>query len=181
MRNYRTLDWLNAIVLGNECNLVYESRYRCGNVFNFTLKGADMRETELKPFIDMAEDILEDYARAYSEMDKESLAKYIRNKFEQMQGEKHLQDIGFLTFFCKDLNETISIHEYLKRLLLTLWKEQDEFSGKRPFGNSGWDYDLMACLIAHNKILGSIDEDGYIEDCDYHTGDITIREYIKEM
>lgn len=31
-----------------------------------------------------------------------------------------------------------TIGEYLKKLLLTLWDEEDGFSGKRPFGNSSW-------------------------------------------
>lgn len=91
------------------------------------------------------------------------------------------KNIGSLTFYCRDLNQTISIHDYLVRLLATLWHEQDEFSGKHPFGNSGWSYDVMACLIAHNLIPGELDEDGYVKIVDYGEGDKVIREYIKLM
>jgi hypothetical protein len=50
---------------------------------------------------------------------------------------------------------------YLQKLLVTLWIEQEGFSGKRPFGNSGWDYDLMKALADGGFIKGEIDEDGY--------------------
>ena len=41
-----------------------------------------------------------------------------------------------------DFDNPITIKGYLKELSLTLWKEKECFNGKRPFGNSGWDYDL---------------------------------------
>lgn len=34
-----------------------------------------------------------------------------------------------------------TIGEYLIKLLYCLWKEGDEFSSKRPFGNSSWQID----------------------------------------
>lgn len=40
----------------------------------------------------------------------------------------------------------LTVRDYLKALLRRLWLEQEGFSGKRPFGNSGWE-----------------DEDGWIE------------------
>lgn len=36
--------------------------------------------------------------------------------------------------------------EYFRKLLKALWEEGDSFSGKRPFGNSGWDSDLFDAL-----------------------------------
>lgn len=36
-----------------------------------------------------------------------------------------------------------TVRDYLSRLLLKVWLEGEEFSGKRPFGNSGWEYDLI--------------------------------------
>ena len=49
-------------------------------------------------------------------------------------------DVGALSveFYCEDLDETLTVKDYLKTLLHTLWDEEDGFSGKRPFGNSGW-------------------------------------------
>jgi hypothetical protein len=40
-----------------------------------------------------------------------------------------------------------TIGEYLGTLLLTLWQEGESFNGKRPFGNSGWEYDVYRGLI----------------------------------
>lgn len=58
--------------------------------------------------------------------------------------------------------EANSIREYLKQLLSTLWAEGEGFSGKRPFGNSGWDYDLYRPLVIMGVVEGEWeDEDGY--------------------
>lgn len=40
-----------------------------------------------------------------------------------------------------------TIKGYLKALLYALWDEGEGFSGKRPFGNSGWEGDLLDPLI----------------------------------
>lgn len=48
--------------------------------------------------------------------------------------------------FDSDAGDNLSVREYLRELLLTLWREQSSFSGKRPFGNSGWKYDLFIPL-----------------------------------
>lgn len=45
-----------------------------------------------------------------------------------------------------DLEGPVTIREYLIALLATLWVEKDGFSGKRPFGNSGWHWDLYDAL-----------------------------------
>jgi hypothetical protein len=71
-----------------------------------------------------------------------------------------------LRFECSDLDREVTIREYLCELLLTLWREGEGFSGKRPFGNSGWQYDLAPVLITSRVIDGRIDEDGYVEECD---------------
>lgn len=49
-----------------------------------------------------------------------------------------------------------TIRGYLKALLLTLWEENEGFSGKRPFGNSGWDSDLAMALVKNKFIKGRI-------------------------
>lgn len=71
-----------------------------------------------------------------------------------------------ITFQSKDLNREITIKDYLKALLLTLWDKEEGFTGKRPFGNSGWTYSLYAALITSQAIPGVLDEDGYIEQVD---------------
>ena len=59
-----------------------------------------------------------------------------------------------------------TVREYLRNLLLALWAEGEGFSGKRPFGNSGWEYELYLPLVKNKIIKGKIDEDGFLEDCD---------------
>lgn len=63
-----------------------------------------------------------------------------------------------------------TIRGYLKALLLTLWYEGEGFSGKRPFGNSGWEYDLALALVKGGFVKGSIhsysDSDEVYEDLD---------------
>lgn len=71
-----------------------------------------------------------------------------------------------------------TVGEYLKKLLLTLWDEKEGFSGKRPFGNSSWEYEIYAALISSEVIMGSFDEEGYIVDVDCEAADRIIREII---
>lgn len=40
-----------------------------------------------------------------------------------------------------------TVKEYLVKLLETVWVEEEGFSGKRPFGNSGWQYYLIEPVI----------------------------------
>ena len=58
--------------------------------------------------------------------------------------------------------EDMNVRMYLCSLLTTLWDEQEGFSGKRPFGNSGWEYDLYEPLIRDGFIEGELDEDGRV-------------------
>jgi hypothetical protein len=61
-----------------------------------------------------------------------------------------------------DPEETIL--DYLHKLLKTLWEEGEGFNGKRPFGDSGWEYQLYEPLVRAGFVEGEIDEDGYVED-----------------
>lgn len=65
--------------------------------------------------------------------------------------------------FDSDAGENKSIRDYFFTLLDTLWEEGEGFSGKQPFGNSGWEYDLYKPLIQHGFISGSLDSDGCVE------------------
>jgi hypothetical protein len=68
-----------------------------------------------------------------------------------------------LIFFDQDNYEETSIADYFKLQLATLWEEGESFSGKRPFGNSGWEMCLDFVLVKNGCIKGTIDE----EDPDY--------------
>lgn len=59
--------------------------------------------------------------------------------------------------------DATTIRSYLIALLCELWSSGEGFSGKRPFGNSGWEYDLYKPLIKAGAITGELDEeDGLI-------------------
>jgi hypothetical protein len=75
-----------------------------------------------------------------------------------------------IEFECDELDGRVTIGGYLIKLLETLWEEGEGFSGKRPFGNSGWERDLYKPLIAAGVIRGELDEDGYIERVDDSAG-----------
>jgi len=77
--------------------------------------------------------------------------------------------------------EASTIREYLTKLLLTLWNEAEGFSGKRPFGNSGWDGEIATALVKSGFISGSIDEDGYLNDYDVDELDSAMRNAIEWM
>lgn len=62
-----------------------------------------------------------------------------------------------------DAGGEMSIREYLCVLLSKLWDKGETFSGKYPFGNSGWEYDLYAALIGAKAVAGELDEDGRVE------------------
>ena len=79
-----------------------------------------------------------------------------------------------------DSGET-TVRGYLGALLLAVWKEREGFSGKRPFGNSAWEYDLYIPLVEAGLITGTFDEDGYVIECDCKTGDRLIDDAIREM
>lgn len=74
-----------------------------------------------------------------------------------------------------------TIKGYLKALLLTLWQEGEGFSGKRPFGNSGWEYDLHKSLLKAGLVEGKLDEDGYIEELDSDRANKIIEKLIKNL
>ena len=67
---------------------------------------------------------------------------------------------------CSDVPEYKTVRQYLRGLLLTLWEEGEGFSGKRPFGNSGWDFDLYEALIKGKHLGGKLDADGYVDHYD---------------
>lgn len=57
-----------------------------------------------------------------------------------------------------------TVGEYLGALLMTLWEEDEGFSGKRPFGNSGWQWDVYTALVKAGLAEGSVyDDDGFEE------------------
>jgi len=91
------------------------------------------------------------------------------------------EEILELTFKSTDLNQRVSIRSYLKELLQTLWTEQESFSGKRPFGNSGWTHDIYSCLVENNLIKGKLDEDGYLDSYDEEAAEKLMLKLIESL
>jgi hypothetical protein len=44
--------------------------------------------------------------------------------------------------------EPLTVREYMLNLALRVWEEEESFSPKRPFGNSGWQDEDILDLIA---------------------------------
>ena len=80
--------------------------------------------------------------------------------------------------FDSDAGDNLSIRDYLHELLSNLWAKGEGFNSKRPFGNSGWEYDLYTPLVALGLVAGSVDEDGYVEDIDRQAADDLVFEMI---
>jgi hypothetical protein len=77
------------------------------------------------------------------------------------------------TFDGWDLGEC-TIRSYLVNLGWSVWVEGEGFSGKRPFGNSGWKWDVYAALADGDFISYETDEDGYMYKCDEPHGNAII-------
>jgi hypothetical protein len=73
-----------------------------------------------------------------------------------------------------------TLRNFFKELSLQVWVEGEGFSGKRPFGNSGWKFDVYAALIEAKIVPGKLDEYGHVEECDIQEIDRLITELIVE-
>lgn len=77
--------------------------------------------------------------------------------------------------------EAETIGDYLRALLLELWYEGEGFSGKRPFGDSSWEYDLYKALGQAGLIDITFDDDGYVDEVDSATADKLVAAAIKGL
>jgi len=90
---------------------------------------------------------------------------YMIEVVEDLPPATRIQRIANLRFPSTDLNRETTILEWMKTLLLTLFQEEEGFSGKRPLGNSSWKADAEAALIQAGLLNGKLDSEGYIEEC----------------
>lgn len=91
------------------------------------------------------------------------------------------KEILELKFESTDLGSEITIKDFFKKLLTTLFEEGECFSGKRPFGNSGWDWDLEICLAKNGVIKGKYDSKYDDWDFDPKEAEKKIFDLIKEL
>jgi hypothetical protein len=71
-----------------------------------------------------------------------------------------------------------SVREYLSALLAQVWERDEEFSGKRPFGNSGWKWEIRTALVKGGLVEGRLDADGYLDECDTRAADELVQNAI---
>ena len=74
-----------------------------------------------------------------------------------------------------------TVRGYLLRLLRDVWNQQEGFDGKRPFGNSSWDYDLKVPMVKAGLVSGKLDSDGYVEQLDDRKADALILAAISSL
>ena len=74
-----------------------------------------------------------------------------------------------------------TVRDYLVELLARLWIEEEGFSAKRPFGNSGWAYEVYTPLVAAGLIDGTLDEHGYVDEIDLGAADDLIAAAIRTL
>ena len=79
-----------------------------------------------------------------------------------------------------DAGNDITVRQYLMALLTDLWIEEESFSGKRPFGNSGWQFEIYTPLVKAGMVPGKID-DGELVDLDASAADELVLAMIDYM
>lgn len=62
--------------------------------------------------------------------------------------------------------EEKTIGDFFRECLVQLWLENEGFSGKRPLGDSGWDWEIYEALAWAGLIGAEFDEFGEMESCD---------------
>lgn len=53
-----------------------------------------------------------------------------------------------------------TVRGYLVALLRQVWREGECFSGKRPFGDSGWQVEIYQALVKGSVLNGDWSDDG---------------------
>jgi hypothetical protein len=85
-----------------------------------------------------------------------------------------------VSFYSNDLNRTVTIRTWLQETLLALWREREDFSGKRPLGNSDWDGDVAVELISRG-IISTMDSSGGLIGYDWDSLDCFMIDCIKAL
>lgn len=73
-----------------------------------------------------------------------------------------------------------TVRDYLKALLAKLWREGEGFNGKRPFGNSSWNYEIYWALATAGAVSSKIEGDELV-DVDEAAADKLIQQAISTL
>ena len=71
-----------------------------------------------------------------------------------------------------------TVGEYIEAIIIELFETEEAFDSKRPFGNSGWVYNIYHALIKGGYVEGTLDEDGYIDTFDEECANQLVLELI---
>lgn len=91
-----------------------------------------------------------------------------------------IEDVLKFVYSQWDLGEC-SIRQYLVELARQCWVLEDGFSGKRPFGNSGWKYDVYSALAEGGFVTGTKDGAGDWTGIDRKKAESIILECFKRI
>ena len=69
-----------------------------------------------------------------------------------------LHQISEIEFESREMGTEVTIKQWLQELLCRVWVEQDDFSGKKAFGDSNWSWDIYETLYTNRIIDGSMNE-----------------------
>ena len=76
-----------------------------------------------------------------------------------------------------------TIGEFMQQSLLNLFREGESFSGKRPCGNSGWEFQLHETLVKAGYVSGtysSTEYDTWLEDYDIDKAEDILNQVIRK-
>lgn len=76
-----------------------------------------------------------------------------------------------------DIGKNCTVRAYLAKLLCTLIEEEESFSGKRPFGNSGWFWGFYEPLVKSGLVAGEF-LDGEVDGVDSLAAEKAIKKAI---
>lgn len=74
-----------------------------------------------------------------------------------------------------------TVRDYLIELLSLVWEHGEGFNGKRPFGNSSWEYELYEPMVKAGLVAGSFDKWGGLDEFDRPAADALIAEAIRSL
>lgn len=74
-----------------------------------------------------------------------------------------------------------TVRDYLIGLLALVWEHEQGFNGKRPFGNSGWQYDIYVPLVRAGILPGTFNEYDELNAFDHREADKLILAAIAEL
>jgi hypothetical protein len=78
--------------------------------------------------------------------------------------------------------EAATVRDYLTALLSLVWEHEQGFSGKRPFGNSGWQYEVYGPIVRAGLLPGTFDEyDELGGEFDHREADRLIQAAVAEL